>query len=231
MSNTLAADEVHTGTLRSNYYLSNGSPDISLVGTTSSSISCFGDALPGVSSISSHCRTGQEGALIATNRQTTEICLQNSTASRNIRLTGTAMNFGDIASPALNLDDTAVSILKNTTVSGNLGCNNVVSSSASIQGALHVSGQLSSTALQTVGIHQGIESTVGFARTVLTCTGVSSRGLIDFSYGGNQGNPYGRIEGSPDKMAPRDWGPHGWCRSMYVYEHHHGPHHSFLVHR
>ena len=112
MANTLTANEVHTMTLRSNVFLSNGSPDVGLLGTTSSSISCVGDALPGVSSISARCRTGQEGCLIATSRANVDLCFQNTTASRNIRLTGSVMSFGDVASPALSVSDTAVSILK-----------------------------------------------------------------------------------------------------------------------
>ena len=52
--------EVNTGTIRSNYYLGNGSPDVSLLGTNSASVACT-DTL-GVSSVASRCRSGQEGA-------------------------------------------------------------------------------------------------------------------------------------------------------------------------
>ena len=142
--------------------MGNGSPDVSLLGVNSSSLSCT-DVM-GVSSVSARCRSGQEGCLIATSTANADLCFQNPSATRNIRLNGTTLSLGDIASPGMTLGDTAVAILKDTTVNN-----------------LHASGAIDSGALLSAGVWLGNETTPGFARAVMTCSSTSSRGLLDFS--------------------------------------------------
>ena len=122
--------------------------------------------------------------MVATSTANADLCLQNPSASRNIRLTGSTIFLGDVASPSMSVGDTAVAILKDTTVNN-----------------LHASGAIGSNALSSAGVHLGSETTPGFARAVLTCSGTSSRSLLDFSYAGNSGGAYARIEGVPLKSG------------------------------
>ena len=120
VANTLITDYLNTGTIRSNYFMGNGTPDVSLLGVNSASLSCT-DVL-GTSSVSSRCRTNQEGCLIATYTANADVCFQTPSGTRSIRLNGTTLSLGDLTSPALTLSNTAVSILTHTTVSNHLGC-------------------------------------------------------------------------------------------------------------
>ena len=66
---------------------------------------------------------------------------------------------------------------------------------------MHCNGIISPLALAVAGCHLGNEATVMFSRMVLTCGGLSSRSLTDFSYAGNTGGAFARIEGVPEKSG------------------------------
>ena len=101
------------------------------------------------------------------------------------------MKFGQPATPGMTLNDTQM------TVSANLGVSTLVASgAASFQNSVHCSGIISNSALSVAGVHIGNESTVGFARACLTCSGTSSRSLLDFSYAGHAGWGCSKIGGS-----------------------------------
>ena len=68
------------------------------------------------------------------------------------------------------------------TVTGNLGCsaNLVTTGSVNINGNLHVAGVISGIYNRVAGVHCGQVATVGVATLGLTCSGASSRSLLDF---------------------------------------------------
>ena len=109
VANTLIADEVHTDTIRANYFIGNGNTEVTLLGTTESSIACAADTL-GLASVRARNRSGTQGCLVATNAANDDICLQNTTAPRNIRLSGDVMSVGDLTSPGMTLSDTGISL-------------------------------------------------------------------------------------------------------------------------
>ena len=121
VANTLADDEVHTGTIRANYYIGNGNSEVTLLGTNEGSIACAADTL-GLAVVRARNRSTTQGCLVATNTDNADLCLQNTTASRSIRLSGDVMSFGDLASPLMAFTQTGtISLLKEVTTSGHLG--------------------------------------------------------------------------------------------------------------
>ena len=174
-ASTLNAFMITSGTVRCSTYEGIGS-DVSLSGTGSAIVSCTDTN--GTCSVASKCRTGQEGVHVTTNTTNAMMCLQNTTASRHIHLSGSVMFFGQLANPGLVLSDTAISLKK----------------------ATYCTGTFSSSAAATHGVHTGVE-TSGFARCLLVCDGTTARSFLDFSYAGNQSSVIARIEGVPEKTA------------------------------
>ena len=85
------------------------------------------------------------------------------------------MSVGQPATPGMTLSDTQM------TDSANLEVSTLVASGASsCQHSVRCSGIISSSALSVAGVHLGNESTVGFARVCLACSGTSSRSLLAF---------------------------------------------------
>lgn len=120
VANTLIADEVHTDTIRTNYFISNGATEVTLLGTTEASIACAADTL-GLAVVRARHRRSTQGCVVGTNTANADICLQNMSASRSIRLAGTTMSFGDVASPGMTVSDTGISLIKEVTTNGHLG--------------------------------------------------------------------------------------------------------------
>ena len=171
---------------------------MTLLGTTEGSIACAADTL-GLTVVRARNRSTTQGCLVATNAANADLCLQNTTASRSIRLAGSTMNFGDLASPGMTLSDNGISLLKDVTVSTHLGVAGsfVAGGAATLLQGLVVSGIINAGANNTPGVYSGMVATVGFAQHVLCCASASSRCLLDFSYGSNSGLPSARIECDP----------------------------------
>ena len=199
VANTLVADEVHTGTIRANYFIANGASEVTLLGTTEASVACAADTL-GLTVVRARNRSSTQGCLIGTNTANADLCLQNTTASRSIRLAGDVMSLGDLTSPGMTLSNSGISLLKDVTCSTSLGVSGpfVAGGAALCLQGLKVTGVIDAGANSSVGCYSGLEATVGFARHTLCCASSSSRCLIDMSFGGsNQGHPSARIECIP----------------------------------
>ena len=80
VANTLIADEVHTDTIRANYFIGNGNTEVTLLGTTGAGIVAAADTL-GLAAVRAYNRANQQGCTVETNSTVTDLCLKNVSAS------------------------------------------------------------------------------------------------------------------------------------------------------